>query len=164
MALQSKIIVYAAIGAMFAMMGGIILYASLDNPELELAEIDLVGIEIISVDDTTETIKLETTFLVSNPGEKTFTVSLISYDIFTDGTYIASGQYSTQDISMTGRAGFYPDTKIPLKSFMTIAKEDIDSQLYDALVNDQLRGYSAKGVITIESAWSLVEKEFQTSM
>ena len=164
LALQSKIVVYAAIAAMLAMMGGIVLYASLDNPELELAKVDLVGIEVVSVDKISGTLKLETTFLVSNEGNKTFTVSLISYEIFTSGSPIASGQYSTVDIAMPGRATFYPDAKIALKSSTTVAKENINSELYNALVNGELDNYSAEGIITVESAWSVVEKEFQTSI
>ncbi len=164
MQLQSKMIVYVAIAAMLAMMGGIVLYAGQDNPELELAEINLVGVDVVSIDKISGKLKIETTFLISNQGEKTFTVPLISYDIFADGVRLASGQYSTEDIAMPGRAAFYPDAKIALKSTTSIAKEDVDSQLYNALVDGEFRKYSAQGILTVESAWSVVEKEFQTSM
>ena len=41
MALQSRMTVYVAIAGVLALMGGIVFYASLDNPELEQAEIEL---------------------------------------------------------------------------------------------------------------------------
>ena len=164
MALQSKLIVYAAIAGLLAMMGGFVLYASLDNPQLEQAEVDLVGVEVVSVDKISGTLKIESTFLISNPSEKTFTIPLIGYDIFADGTRIASGQYSTEDIAMPGRAAFYPDAKIPLKSTTSIAKADISPELYDSLVSGKFSNFSAEGIITVESAWSVVEKEFKSSM
>lgn len=164
MALQSKLIVYVAIAGLLAMMGGFVLYASQDNPQLEQVEVELVGVKVLSVDKISGTLKVETTFLVSNPSEKTFTIPLIGYDVFADGTRIASGQYSTQDIAMPGRAAFYPDAKIPLKSTTTIGRDDVSPELYDALVAGEFRSFSAQGMITVESAWSVVEKEFETSM
>lgn len=155
-------VVYIAIAAMLIMMGGIVLYAGLDNPELEMAEIDLVSVQVVSEDKIADKLKIEITFLISNPGEKTFTIPLISYDLFADGALVASGQYSTEDIAMPGRAAFYPSAEIPLKSTTIIEKTNIDSQLYEALVNEEFTKYSATGILTIESAWSVVEKEFKT--
>lgn len=156
-------IVYVAIAAMFAMMGGIVLYASLDNPELELVKVELVDVRVVSEDTVSKELKIESTFLVSNPSKKTFTVPVIAYDIFGDGTRVASGQYSTEDIAMPGRAAFYPGAEIPLKSFTTISRED-NPEIYDKMTNERFSVYSAEGIITAESAWSLVEKEFQTGM
>ena len=47
MALQSKMTVYLAIAGVFALMGGIIYYASLDNVDLDLVEIELTSVETI---------------------------------------------------------------------------------------------------------------------
>ena len=157
-------IVYAAIAGLLAMMGGFVFYASLDNPQLESVNVDLVGVEVTAIDKISGTLTVQTTFLVSNPSEKTFTIPLISYEIFSDGYRVATGQYSTEDIAMPGRAAFYPDAKIPLKSLTKVAKADINSDTYDALANGELVNFSSKGVITVESAWSVVEKEFQTNM
>ncbi|MBI2127472.1 MAG: hypothetical protein HYU00_00135, partial [Nitrosarchaeum sp.] len=49
MGLQNKIIVYAAIAGLFGMMGIIVWYASLDNPELEQVEIKLLNVEVKDV-------------------------------------------------------------------------------------------------------------------
>ena len=64
---------------MLALMGGIIWYASLDNPDLEQVEFKLTDVEVINVNKVENTAKLTVTFLVKNPSEKTFTVSLIGY-------------------------------------------------------------------------------------
>ena len=118
MALQSKMTVYVAIAGVLAMMGGIVYYASLDNVELEQAEIKLSSVELRDVSKINNQAKFDVTFLVKNPSEKTFTVSLIGYKLYGDGELLGSGQYSTADIALPGRAVFYPGAEVPLKKYI----------------------------------------------
>lgn len=164
MGLQSKMTVYAAIAGMLALMGGIVYYASLDNPALEEVEIELVSVEITDVNKIENKAKLQVTFLVTNPSEKTFTVPSISYQLYGDGVLIGPGQYSTEDISMPGRAAFYPDASIPLDSRFVITSSEINSEIYQKLVNNEIQTFKTDGVITVETAWSIVEKEFESSI
>ena len=157
-------IVYIAIAGLLAMMGGIVYYASLDNPQLEQVEIKLSDVRIIDVNKIEDTAKLEVTFLVKNPSEKTFTIPVIGYQLFADGQLLGSGQYSTEDIAMPGRAVFYSGVEIPLKNMFVLVKSNVDSGIYDAILNDQISNYSAEGSITTETSWSIVEKEFKTSL
>ena len=53
------------------MMGIIIWYASLDNSELEQVEIKLLNVETKDDNKIENSAKLEVTFLVKNPSEKT---------------------------------------------------------------------------------------------
>ena len=164
MELQSKIVVYAAIAGLFAMMGGFVWFASLDNPHLELAEIELQRVEVISVNTIQDSVKLQITFLVKNPSERTFTVPVISYDLYADGFKIGATSYSTEDIAMTGRAAFFPGVEIPLKNFFQLFRSEVNSDIYQTIVNEESVEFSAKGIITVETALSLVEKEFQSSI
>ncbi|MFB5619346.1 MAG: hypothetical protein ACE5RE_07110 [Candidatus Nitrosomaritimum aestuariumsis] len=109
---------------MLALMGAIIWYASLDNPELEQVEIQLTDVEVISVNKVENTAKLTVTYLVKNPSEKTFTVSLIGYQLYADGELLGSGQYSTADIAMPGRAIFNTGAEIPLKNTFELNKSE----------------------------------------
>lgn len=160
MGLQSRATVFAAIGGLLAMMGGIVFYASLDNPELEKVEIELQGVRVIDVNKIENSAKLEVTFLVANPSEKTFTVPIISYDLYANGESIGSGVYSTEDVSMPGRAAFYAGVEIPLKNFFKLTKSTVNDEIYDAIVNGESLDYTANGMITVETSWSLIEKEF----
>lgn len=162
MALQSKLIVYAAIAGVLGLMGLIVWYSSLEHPELEKVEIDFIGVDVISVNKVENTAKLNVKFLVSNPGEKTFTVTLINYDLFADGEYVGSGQYSTADIPMPGRPIFSSGSSIPLDNTFEIHKSEISNDLYDAILNDGISGFKTEGKVTIESAWSLLEKDFES--
>ncbi len=156
--------VYAAIAGLFALMGGFVFYASLDNPSLQQAKIELQSVEVINVNTVDNLAKLQISFLIKNPSEKTFTVPIINFELFANGEYIGTGQYSTVDIAMPGRAAFYPDAEIPLKATLSIARSDIKSDIYQAIIDEKNIEFSAEGIITIETAWSLVEKEFQSSL
>ena len=157
-------ILFAAIGGLFAIMGYLVYYASLDNPQLEQIEIELVGVEVIQVNSIENRAELETTFLVKNPSEKTFTVPLITFELFADGKSIGKGQYSTEDIAMPGRAAFYPGSEIPLKTKFYLVLSDSIVQEYQDIINGVKMRFSVEGEITAETSWSLIEKEFQSSM
>lgn len=161
MNLQSRAIVFVAIAALLAMMGGLFYYVSLDRPELEKVRIGLDGVRIIDVDTVSDTAKLEVSFMVANPSEKTFTVPVISYDLTANGVPIGSGVYSTEDVSMPGRAAFYAGVEIPLKNTFVLAKGTVDDDLYDLIVSDSGSvEYGATGVITVETSWSIIEEDF----
>ncbi len=157
-------ILFAAIGGLFALMGYFVYFASLDNPQLEQIEIELVGVEVIQVNSIENRAELETTFLVKNPSEKTFTVPLITFELFADGKSIGKGQYSTEDIAMPGRAAFYSGTEIPLKTKFYLVLSDSIVQEYQDIINGVKMRFSVEGEITAQTAWSLIEKEFQSSM
>ena len=143
-------------------MGYYVYYASLDNPSLELAEIELQQVELLDVNTDDNEIKLRVTFLVKNPGEKAFTVPVISYNLFANGKLIGEGAYSTEDIAMPGRATFLSGTEIGLSSLIQIKFSPEISDEYNAIVTGNNVEYDAEGLLTIETTWSIVEKEFQT--
>lgn len=145
------------------MMGIIIWYASLDNSELEQVEIKLLNVEVKDVNKIENSAKLEVTFLVKNPSEKTFTVPIISYQLYADGQLLGSGQYSTEDISMPGRALFLSGVEIPLKNTFILNKSDVNSEIYQAVLNGNISSFSAEGSITTQTSWSSSEKVFKTS-
>lgn len=156
--------VYAAIAGMLALMGGIVFYASLENPQIEKTEIELQSVEVVDVDTIENRAKLEVSFLVKNPSEQTFTVPVISYNLYANGKNVGTGQYSTEDIAMPGRAAFYPNAEITLKHFFYLVKSEANSDVYQMIVNGDNVQYRVEGVITVETAWTLVEKSFQSSL
>jgi LEA14-like dessication related protein len=162
MMLQSKMIVYVAIAGVLAMMGGIVYYASLDNVDLAQVEIQLTSVELIDINTIDNQASFNVTFLVKNPSDKTLTVPLIAYQLYGNGILLGSGLYSTADIAMPGRAAFFPDTEIPLKNTFTLSKSEVSSEIYQAAIENRINSFSAEGIITAESSWSLIEKEFKT--
>ena len=164
MALQSKMTVYAAIAGVLALMGGIVYYASLDNVSLEQAEIKLASVELTDVSNINNQAKFDVTFLVKNPSEKTFTVSQIGYQLFSNDELIGSGQYSAIDVALPGRAVFYPGAEVPLKSMLTLSKSEVNSEIYEDMINNRITSFTAEGSITTETSWSISEKEFRSDL
>jgi len=161
MALQSKKTVYAALVGVLALMGGIFYYGNLDTVQIEQVEIKLTNIELRDVNKIDNEAKFDITFLVKNPSDKTFTVPLIEYQLYGDGILLGSGEYSTVDISMPGRAAFFPGTEIPLKNIFILAKSEVNSEIYQDVIENRINSFSAEGVITTQSSWMTVEKEFK---
>ena len=162
MVFQSKITVYAALVGCFALMGGIFYYGNLDTVEIEQVEIKLTNVELRDVDTINNQAKFDVTFLVKNPSDKTFTVPLIEYQLYGDGILLGSGQYSTVDISMPGRAGFFPDVELPLKNVFVLEKSKVNSEIYQKVIENRINSFSAEGNITTQSSWMTIEKEFKT--
>ena len=163
MALQSKVTVYLAIVGVFALMGGIIFYASLDNVELDQVEIKLTNVKLLDVNTVDNQAKFQVTFLIKNPSNKTLTVSVIDYKLYGDGKLLGSGLYSTADIALPGRALFYPGAEIPLKNIFILNKSEVNSEIYEDVINERITSFSAEGKITSQTTWSEVDKEFKTS-
>ncbi len=162
MALQSKMTVYAALVGVLALMGGIFYYGNLDTVQLEQVEIKLTNVELRDVDTINNQAKFDVTFLVKNPSDKTFTVPLIEYHLYSDRILLGSGEYSTVDITMPGRATFLPGAEIPLKNIFVLEKSEVNSEIYQAAIENRINSFSAEGVITTQSAWMTIENEFKT--
>ena len=162
MALQSKLTVYLAIAGVFALMGGIVFYASLDNVQLDQIEIELTNVQLIDVNTTTNQAKFEVTFLVKNPSDTTLTVSQIDFQLYGDNKLLGSGLYSTADIALPGRALFYSGAEIPLKNTFVLNKSEVNSEIYEDAVNERITSFSAEGNIITQTSWSETDKDFKT--
>ena len=156
-------ILVVAIVLLLALMGGIVYYASLDNDDLSSATIEMGPVELIDVNSIENRATLKVTFLVKNNGDVTVTVPVITFQLFADGSEVGNGTYSTEDVAMPGRAAFYPDAEIPLNTRMSIVMSEMNESVYDKIVSGQPVQYTASGMITVESAWSIVELDFDTN-
>ncbi len=164
MKLQSRMTVFAAIGGLLAMMAGFVYYASLDNESLESVEMVSGTVEVTQVDSIAGRARLSVTFDVRNPSEKTFTIPSISYAISAGGEKIASGEYSTADVAMPGRVVFTTDKTIPLKSIAYMVRDAENATLYDAVIAGAVSTYAVSGTVTVESAWSIIERDFELEL
>ena len=157
-----RIVPVIAIFGLIAMLGGGVYYASLDNDDLESATIELTSVEILDVNSIENSATLEVIFTITNPSDLTFTVPVITYELYANGNVMGAGAYSTEDIAMPGRAAFYPGTEIPLESWFSLKLTDKNQQQYNAIISGENIDYDAVGILTVESAWSIVEPPFDT--
>ena len=157
-------ILYVAIAGLFAFLFTMMGVSLMDIPELEKSQIRLGSVEVTGVNTVENHAKLKVSFLITNHGERTFVIPVISYELFVNGKSIGTSSYSVEDIPMTGRAPFYPGAEIPLDSYLKISLTESNSDEYLAIVNGEFVEFSVKGQYTIETAWQLLEKEFESSL
>jgi|TARA_B100001146_G_C16192001_1_gene439591 LEA14-like dessication related protein len=157
-----RIVPVIAIFGLIALLGGGVYYASLDNDDLESATIELTSVEILDVNSIENSATLAVIFTITNPSDLTFTVPVITYELYANGNVMGAGAYSTEDIAMPGRAAFYPGTEIGLESWFSLKLTDENQQQYYAIISGENIDYDAVGILTVESAWSIVEPPFDT--
>ena len=160
MALQSKLTVYAAIIGCLGLMAGIVYYASLDNIPLGQVEVELTDIVLREAGESEA--KFTLTFLVKNSSEKTFVVPVIEYQLYGDDVLLGSGKYSTEDVALPGRAQIFGGAEVPLKNTFILTKDEINSEIYQSVINNEITNFIAEGTIITQSTWSVAETEFRT--
>ncbi len=160
MGLQSRFTVYAAIGGVLALMGGIVYYASLDNASLEQVEVQLADITLREAGENEA--KFVVTFLVKNNSEKIYVVPVIEYQLFSDEVLLGSGKYSTEDVALPGRAQIFAGGEVPLKNTFVLNKSEVGSEIYQSMINNEITKFTAEGMIVTQSTWSVAENQFRT--
>ena len=160
---QGRTVIAAAFAGLGILLLGLVYYASLDNPQLEKAKIDLAGVKVLEVNSIDKRTKLEVKFLVTNPSGKTLTVSTIRYDLFINDKDVGNGHYSTEDIALPGRAAVYPGQSVELVDKFNLVYSDRISDEYNAIISGKQVKYLAKGQASVESALSIVEKNFEST-
>ena len=160
----SKIIVYVAIGAMFAFLGGIVYYSTLDFPELEKSELELLSVDVVEVDSISNRMYLKLIFGVTNYGERTVTVPVISFELFANGKSLGSSSYDVSDIPMNGRALMLSGMQVPLVGEITVNLTDDKKDIYEAIVTGESLDYRVVGQYTIETAWQVMDIQFDSSL
>ena len=160
----SKIIVYAAIGAMFAFMGGIAYYSTFDIPELEQSEIELISVSVTEIDSIENRLYLDIVFGITNHGERTVTVPEIGFQLFANGKSLGSSSYSVSDIPLNGRALMLSGMQVPLVGEITVNQTDDVKNIYEAIAAGESLDYRVIGQYTIETAWQVIDVQFDSSI
>ena len=157
-------ILYVAIGGLFVFLGGMVYYSTLDFPELEKSKIELLSVDVVEIDSIDNRITLKIVFGITNFGERTVTVPEIGFELFANGISLGSSSYSVSDIPMTGRALMTPGMQVPLATEITVSLTDHTKDVYKSIANGESVGYRVNGQYTIETAWQVLDIQFDSSI
>ena len=155
---------YVAIGAMFAFMGGIVYYSTLDFPELEKSELELISVDVVEIDSIDNRITLNIIFGITNHGERTVTVPQIGFELFANGKSLGSSSYDVSDIPLNGRALMMSGMQVPLVGEITINQTDDIKDVYEAIAAGESLDYRVTGQYRIETAWQVIDVQFDSSI
>ena len=155
---------YVAIGAMFAFMGGIVYYSTLDFPELEKSELELISVDVVEIDSIDNRITLNIIFGITNHGERTVTVPQIGFELFANGKSLGSSSYDVSDIPLNGRALMLSGMQVQLVGEITVNLTDGIKDVYEAIAAGESLDYRVTGQYTIETAWQVIDIPFDSSI
>jgi LEA14-like dessication related protein len=142
---------------------GLVMFANSGQDVLKNVKIDLAGVKVQDVNKIDKRAHLEVAFSVTNPTTITATIPSINYDLFVNGKDLGSGHYSTEDIAMAGRAPLFPNSTVTLTSTFQLVDTDKISSEYQAITTGQPVSYKVTGQATVESAWTLITKDFEST-
>ena len=145
-------------------MGGIVYYSTFDIPELEKSEFELLSVSVVEIDSIQNRMYVDVVFGITNHGERTVTVPEISFQLFANGKSIGSSSYSVSDIPLNGRALMLTGMQVPLVGKITINLTDDIKDVYEAMAAGESLDYRVVGQYTIETAWQVIDTEFESSI
>ena len=149
---------------MFAFMGGIVYYSTYDIPELEKSEFELLSVNVIEIDSIQNRMYVDVVFGITNHGTRTVTVPEIGFQLFANGKSLGSSSYSVSDIPLNGRALMLSGMQVPLQSEITINLRDDIKDIYEDIANGENLNYHVIGQYTIETAWQVMDIQFDSSI
>jgi len=149
---------------MFAFMGAIVYFSTFDIPELERSELELLSVDVDEIDSIENRMFLDVVFGVTNYGERTVAVPEISFELFANGMSLGASSYSVSDIPLNGRALMLSGMQIPLVGEITINLTDDNKDIYEAIAAGESLDYRVTGQYTIETAWQVIDVQFDSSI
>ena len=149
---------------MFAFMGGIVWYSTYDIPELEKSELELLSVNVAEINSIENRLYLEVVFGITNYGERTVTVPQIGFELFANGKSLGSSSYDVSDIPLNGRALMLSGMRVPLVGEITINLTDDIKDIYEAIAAGESLDYRVTGQYTIETAWQVIDMQFDSSL
>jgi len=149
---------------MFAFMGGIVYYSTFDIPELEKSEFELLSVNVIEIDSIQNRMYVDVVFGITNHGARTVTVPEIGFQLFANEISLGHSSYSVSDIPLNGRALMLPGMQVPLVGEITINLTDDIKDIYEAIAAGESLDYRVTGQYTIETAWQVLDVQFDSSI
>ncbi len=161
---RGRVVIVSAFAGLGILMLALVMFANSGQDVLKNVKVDLAGVKVQDVNKIDKRANLVVAFNVTNPTTITATIPSITYDLFVNGKDLGSGHYSTEDIAMAGRAPLFPGSTVKLTNTFVLVDTDKISNEYQSITNGQPVSYKVAGQATIESAWTLITKDFESTL
>jgi hypothetical protein len=161
---RGTVVILGAFAGLGILLLSLVMFANSGQDVLKKINIDLVSVKVLDVNKINNRAHLEVAFNVTNPTTITATIPSINYDLFVNGKDLGSGIYSTEDIAMAGRAPLFSGSTVTLTNTFELVDTDKISNEYQAITSNQPVSYKVTGQVTVESAWTLITKDFESML
>ena len=161
---RGRVVILGAFAGLGILLLFLVMFANSGQDVLKKINLDLVSVKVLDVNKINSRAHLEVAFNVTNPTTITATIPSINYDLFVNGKDLGSGHYSTEDIAMAGRAPLFSGSTVTLTNTFELVDTDKISNEYQAITSNQPVSYKVTGQVTVESAWTLIIKDFESML
>ncbi|MFQ5940485.1 MAG: hypothetical protein ACE5KA_02145 [Nitrososphaerales archaeon] len=165
---RGKVIIIAIFVAIVASLVGLVGFTNLEqdiiSPDITVT---LENVKMKKIDNNNPDLMfVQVDVAILNEAEQTLAVSQIDYDMYANETLIGRGSLSLQDIPLTGRAPLFPGSVTTLPTEMQLRKSEDIVEVWDKLFNNDTQDitWQAEGVAQIETAFTIIEKDFESSL
>ncbi len=165
---RGKIVITAIFVGIAAALAGLVGFTNLEQEEIgpQMA-VTLAGVKMKHIDKENPTLMIvQVDFAIFNDTKQTLTISKIDYDMHANERLIGRGLLSLEDAPLTGRAPLFPGTSTTLPSEMQLRQSPEIMDVWDKLNNGNIEDitWRANGVAQIESAFSIIEIAFNSTL
>ncbi|TLX70458.1 MAG: hypothetical protein E6L05_04200 [Thaumarchaeota archaeon] len=161
---RGRVVILGAFAGLGILLLFLVMFANSGQDVLKKINLDLVSVKVLDVNKINNRAHLEVAFNVTNPTTITATIPSINYDLFVNGKDLGSGHYSTEDIAMAGRAPLFSGSTVTLTNTFELVDTDKISNEYQAITSNQPVSYKVTGQVTVESAWTIITKDFESML
>jgi LEA14-like dessication related protein len=165
---RGKVIIIAIFVAVALAFAGLIAFESLEREDITPnITVTLAAVKMKQIDvENPDLMFVQVDFSILNRTNQTLALAKIDYDMYANERMIGRGGLSLEDTPLTGRAPLFSGSSTTLPSNMQLRKSPEVLDLWDKLLNGDTSGitWRAQGVAQIESAFSIAEVEFNSTL
>ncbi len=163
-----KIVIIPIFVAIAATLAGLVAFTEWEGEAIDLSfSVTLENVKMKKIDDDNPDLMIvQADLSVFNETERILTVSRISYDLYANEILVGRGSLSFADIPLSGRAPLFSGSSTTFPSEMQLRKSPEVMEIWDKLSNNDTVDitWRAEGVAQIETAFSIIEKDFNSTL
>ncbi len=164
---RGKIVIIAVAAGIVGGLAGLIQFSSLESQVIApQMGVHLQDVRMKQIDEEKNVMMVVVDFNIENQSDKTLTISKLEYELFADEISVGRGFISLEDIPLGGRPQLFSGSGTTIPSEFRLKYSDDVSNIWDMLASGEAGqvAWRAKGSAEIESAFSIIPIEFESSL
>ena len=165
---RGKIVIIPIFVAIAATLAGLVAFIEWEGEAIDPNfSVTLENVKMKKIDDDNPDLMIvQADLSVFNETERVLTVSRIGYDLYANEILVGRGSLSFEDIPLSGRAPLFSGSSTTFPSEVQLRKSPEVMEIWNKLSNNDTEDvtWHAEGVAQIETAFSIIEKDFNSTL